>query len=277
MKNIICKNCGAKYRLGNRDIHEFKCSECGENLKPTPRAKRSYKSKRKLVKNHQYYAERRVINFAIAMLAGVIIALIGLFILFITGEYIALGLVGAGGLLFIKASKKRKIWKKGVRGERKVARYLNTLPQRFFVFNDVTLPNIKGNIDHIVVGPTGVFAIETKNYLGRFQLTGDDLQIIKKGSLRPLHSNPCRQSRYNATRLSKYISAHNISRIRVRPVVTFINKKVDIKRDPLNYDFTYYDTLTDFILNQRATMDYDKVKACASLLMKYAAEYSFFE
>jgi hypothetical protein len=276
MKDVTCEKCGAQYQV-QPVLNIKRCSKCGGKLKGAPRAKRSYKSKRKLIKNRRYYAERRASYFGVAMLFGVIIALIGLLAIFITRVYIAAGIFAAGILLFRKASEKRKIWKKGVRGERKVARYLNTLPRGFFVFNDVTLPHTKGNLDHIVVGPTGVFAIETKNYLGRFQLNGDDLQIIKKGHLRPLHTNPGRQSRYNATGLSKYISAQGITGVRVRPVVTFINKNVDIKMNPQNYGFTYYDTLQGFILKQLGNMDYDKIKKCAFILRKYCAEYSFFE
>jgi hypothetical protein len=63
----------------------------------------------------------------------------------------------------------------------------------------------------------------------------------------------------------------------VRPVVTFINKNVDIKMNPQNYGFTYYDTLQGFILKQRGNMDYVKIKKCAFILKKYCAEYSFFE
>jgi hypothetical protein len=33
------------------------------------------------------------------------------------------------------------------------------------------------NIDHIVVGPTGVFVVETKNVAGDFRLRGDEVRI----------------------------------------------------------------------------------------------------
>ena len=53
-------------------------------------------------------------------------------------------------------------------GEKVVADSLDTLPQDYFVFNDVNLPKSQGNIDHVVVGPNGIFVIETKNYRGSF-------------------------------------------------------------------------------------------------------------
>jgi hypothetical protein len=56
-------------------------------------------------------------------------------------------------------------WVRGLRGERIVAKALATLPEDFRVIHD--LPTSHGNVDHVVVGPTGVFAIETKHYGGR--------------------------------------------------------------------------------------------------------------
>lgn len=57
-----------------------------------------------------------------------------------------------------------KNWVKGLEGENIVLEQLNTLPENYFVFHDVKLPGGYGNIDHIVVGPTGLFVIETKNF-----------------------------------------------------------------------------------------------------------------
>ena len=34
------------------------------------------------------------------------------------------------------------------------------------MLNDLTLPNGRGNVDHLVIGPNGLFVIETKNYSG---------------------------------------------------------------------------------------------------------------
>ena len=54
----------------------------------------------------------------------------------------------------------------GLRGEELVAFYLEkNLPGSYSVFNDVTLyyRGRRVQIDHVVVGPTGVITIETKN------------------------------------------------------------------------------------------------------------------
>lgn len=63
---------------------------------------------------------------------------------------------------------------KGKAGEDEVSRVLRSLPQEYFVIDDVIIPdegsgnnrNITTQIDHVVVSPYGIFVIETKNYSG---------------------------------------------------------------------------------------------------------------
>jgi hypothetical protein len=62
---------------------------------------------------------------------------------------------------------------KGLRGERLVTERLAELPSDFFVINDILLPNHKGNIDHVVIGPCGVVVIETKHYRGSVKIFRD--------------------------------------------------------------------------------------------------------
>ena len=59
----------------------------------------------------------------------------------------------------------RMTWRKGALGEYEVGAELERLPDDYFVFNDVSTQEF-GNFDHIVVGPKGIFAIETKNWTG---------------------------------------------------------------------------------------------------------------
>ncbi len=54
---------------------------------------------------------------------------------------------------------------KGARGEESVALLLADLPADFHVFHDVH-GGVSGGIDHVVVGPSGVFVIETKCWAG---------------------------------------------------------------------------------------------------------------
>jgi len=53
-------------------------------------------------------------------------------------------------------------WRKGAIGEWLTTEALNALPDGFAVINDVTKK--LGNIDHVVVGPIGVYVIDVKNW-----------------------------------------------------------------------------------------------------------------
>jgi hypothetical protein len=55
-------------------------------------------------------------------------------------------------------------WRKGYEGEVLTGAHLAGLPDSFVVLHDLRLPGGRENIDHLVIGPTGVFTIETKHY-----------------------------------------------------------------------------------------------------------------
>lgn len=60
--------------------------------------------------------------------------------------------------------RERMQMRKGATGEAVVGIILGDLPDDYRVVNDLATPS--GNLDHVVVGPTGVFIIETKNWRG---------------------------------------------------------------------------------------------------------------
>jgi len=60
--------------------------------------------------------------------------------------------------------KKRDNMLRGAGGENRVAQVLSKLSDDFCVINDLSTPH--GNIDHVVVGPTGVFVLDAKAWRG---------------------------------------------------------------------------------------------------------------
>ena len=68
---------------------------------------------------------------------------------------------------------------KGARGEEKVSGILENLPDSYHVFNDFTVG--RNHIDHVVAGPGGVFAIETKCWRGK--VTVEDGHVLLDGQL----------------------------------------------------------------------------------------------
>jgi len=54
-------------------------------------------------------------------------------------------------------------WRRGAAGEVATARLLDGLPgRRWVVLHDLRIPGSRANLDHLVIGPTGVWVIDTK-------------------------------------------------------------------------------------------------------------------
>jgi hypothetical protein len=65
-----------------------------------------------------------------------------------------------------KLEKKRIDFRKGATGEALVGFILESFPDAYTVIHGLKPKRRSGDIDHIVVGPTGVYAIDTKNWKG---------------------------------------------------------------------------------------------------------------
>jgi len=87
----------------------------------------------------------------------------------------SLVVVGAvGWRLRFRASAEATAWRTGARGERRTARRLRRLVRRGYVaFHDLAMPGSRANIDHLLIGPAGVFVIDSKQYTGRIERTPD--------------------------------------------------------------------------------------------------------
>lgn len=81
---------------------------------------------------------------------------------------------------------------KGARGEERVAGILKNLPETYHVFNDFVACG--NHVDHVVVGPAGVFAIETKFWRGA--VTVEEGHVLVEGHLPS--RDPLAQSRREA-------------------------------------------------------------------------------
>lgn len=65
-----------------------------------------------------------------------------------------------------------RTWRKGAAGERRTARMLRPLSRHgYTVLHDRALPYGKANVDHLVIGPGGLFVVDTKNWDKRKRIT----------------------------------------------------------------------------------------------------------
>ncbi|HNX33525.1 MAG TPA: NERD domain-containing protein [Kiritimatiellia bacterium] len=129
---------------------------------------------------------------------------------------LALGVSGAG---FLAAAfflvwavrdglKRIDAFFKGARGEESVAVLLAALPRGYHVFHDFTCDPLT-TIDHVVVGPTGLFVIETKCWSGRVTFANGTILVNGAVPSRP----PLVQARSSARALASYL----VDRVRDMP------------------------------------------------------------
>lgn len=80
---------------------------------------------------------------------------------------------------WIKGFRKVERFFVGARGEERVSEILKKLPDAYHVFNDFVVG--RKHIDHVIVGPAGVFAVETKCWSGKVSI--EDGHILVGGEL----------------------------------------------------------------------------------------------
>lgn len=117
-------------------------------------------------------------------------------------------------------------FKIGRQAEYKIVEKLKTgLPDDFSVFQDVRLDKEKGNIDLVVIGKTGIFALEIKSHKGK--VTFENNQLLHNGY--PFEKNLLNQAMGNALELNKYLISTTGKDFFVSPVLVFESEKAFMK------------------------------------------------
>ena len=133
-----------------------------------------------------------------------------------------LSLVPLAGFYFYL--RKYRIYSGGWEGEKQVAKLLSSkLSDDYILINDLYLRDGGGDIDHVVLGPNGVFVLETKNWSGSITCNGDQWQRLGK---RNFSASPSRQVKKNAAKIKRIIDNSQTLRplgIWVEGIVVFTN------------------------------------------------------
>jgi hypothetical protein len=119
-------------------------------------------------------------------------------------------------------------WHRGALGEVAVGRRLARLGAGWFVLHAIPVGTGDSDIDHLVIGPGGVFTINTKNHAGQavwvaggtFLVAGQKQQHV-------------RNAEHEALRASRLLSATSQLALSARPVIAVVDpKKLTIKKKP---------------------------------------------
>lgn len=109
-------------------------------------------------------------------------------------------------------------FRNGQKGEGAVWYELRKLSDKFIVFQDIKIGE-RGNIDFVVLGPTGLFVLEVKSHRGIINFNGIDLLINNKF----FEKDILKQTMAGALNLRDYLLKKTNQELFIDPVLVFSN------------------------------------------------------
>lgn len=186
--------------------------------------------------------------------------------------FLALAVVGISMWRIFKLvdEKMREAFKyrKGAEGEMMVSDVLDALPDGYHVFHDATHASFGGNIDHLVIGPQGVFNVETKNWTGTVRL-GPDGEVLLNDV--PTDKPVAGILRKNSVALSEKIKAFTNASCFVQSVMVFPHAYIAVdqrEQNALYVDMRTLDRLEEYLTASRPSraLTKDEVKTMVRYL-----------
>ena len=182
-----------------------------------------------------------------------------------------------------------------------IREHLLTLSDDYYLFYNVKTPTASSGINHVVVGPTGIYALLSQKYNPKLRLeseneslnminsadTDEDKieEISSYGSERRFRyttkqakfsqDNKIKQKALSLGEdLINFLNDNNIRNCFVEPLVGFINNEVVVINMPLTDEDLFIDELLNQIKTSTIKLDQETIDKCAVLLSKYSADCS---
>ena len=151
--------------------------------------------------------------------------------------------------------------RRGILGEEAVANALAGLPSSYLVLHGLSTGH--GDVDHVVIGPTGVFALETKAWEGTFYSRRGQLYSNGKPAEHVL-----RQARGAAGEVRQLLQAAGIDAW-VEAVV--VAARASVSRSPARFRKAYVVSIKDvvgFVTDERRSLSSSTVLQAKTTLMR---------
>lgn len=125
-----------------------------------------------------------------------------------------------------------------------------------------------------MIGPTGLFVIETKNYSGKYQIKGNHWYYYKNSKLIKFNNNPGTQLIRNILDLKDFLGIKK-SKIYANGIVAFIQDNYTITKKPENYKVLISSKITEHILNCPKNDNLEILDKMAQKIEPYCTEFSY--
>ncbi|WP_299522951.1 nuclease-related domain-containing protein [uncultured Methanobrevibacter sp.] len=180
-----------------------------------------------------------------------------------------------------------------------IREHLLTLPEDYYVFYNVKLPTSPTGINHVVIGPSGIYALISQKYKAknRLESENENLNLIdsveNENKMEEIPYNYSRRFKYTTKQakfsqdnkikqkslmlgenLINFLNENNIRHCFVEPLVGFINNEVVVINTPLTDEDLFMDELLHKIEFGPTKLNSETIDKCAVLLNKYSADCS---
>ena len=147
-------------------------------------------------------------------------------------------------------------WRKGAEGEIEVARRLAKLPDTFRVLHSIPVGSSGRDIDHLIIGPAGIFCANTKNVSGNVWVGNRAVMVNGKTQ------NWLTKSRREANDVRKRLRAvDSDSPCPVQPIIVVLSPDLLIKRQPDDVKVVARYTVAQWLVSQPCVLsDYDVIQ-----------------
>ena len=149
-----------------------------------------------------------------------------------------------------------RAWRRGAAGEEEVATRLNKLGDHWRVIHGVPVGDNGTDIDHVVIGPAGVFTLNTKNHLGK-KVTVYEHAVYVSGMKQPYLA----KSRAEGRRASRLLTIACGFDVVVSPVLVVMASDLIKKGTPRDVAVIGRRKIVDWLTHQPTILTADHVEA----------------
>lgn len=142
-----------------------------------------------------------------------------------------------------------RAWRIGADGEEAVGKQLQRLGAGWHVIHAVPVGHNGADIDHLVIGPPGVFTLNTKTRSEKKVWVAERAFMVNGAK-----TDYLRNSRFEAQRASKLLSAACGVHIAVHPVIVVIAAQLTIKAQPSDVSVVSRRGIVVWLSNRRSVL-----------------------
>lgn len=149
-----------------------------------------------------------------------------------------------------RLDKEIEQYRRGQEGEDNVVQLImQALDGNWHLFRNISIPGRnKGDLDLVLVGPPGIWALEVKNFRGEYRNIGEAWEWKNGKNWKAARRSPSRQADNSAIRLKSFLTADHVN-VYVNSAVIWANSESQLTVENPSVAVWHYDRIPDELGN----------------------------